>query len=62
MHRRWNLGVLAAIAVAVAVALAAGPPSGAPRAQAPTEVTFAVEADGLALHVTRGDVAVTLKL
>lgn len=62
MHRGWNMGVLVAITVAVAAALSAGTPSRSLQAQSPTEVTFAVEADGLALHVAHGDFAVTLKL
>lgn len=60
---RLSMGVVVAIAVAVAVALA---PREAPahqaRAAAPTEVTLALNTDGVALHIAHGQVVVTLEL
>lgn len=64
MCPRWNLGALVAVAVAIVVAVSSGADSQSsePRATTATEVTFAIESDGLALNIAHGNLAVTLKL
>lgn len=63
MKRRWSIGVAVAIAVAVAAALAGQvPPVSAQRAAAPVQVTLALKADGVALHVDAGVVRLQLEM
>jgi hypothetical protein len=63
MRRRWSIGVAVAIAVAIAAAVTSG--SGrlpAARAEAPVEVTLALQPDGAELNIARGRFVLSIEI